>query len=424
VELYCQSLDLTFKIGHPDEGAFLDERLRQGNITLPEGGSLSKATVTVQTVTTVDGIAALGPCYERLHRITGNVLPFALHEWHLAWCRHLLNRSPRVHDEPLFYVLHDPAGACVAVIPFIVSRRRVGPLKIVTVNLLGADPAITEIRGPLIAPEYEYLAARAVRDQLAKIGDWDWIHWTGISDAFAVALAADRRLHWQPSLADYVLDLAPTWEEFRGRLKRNIRESLRHCYNSLKRDNHNFELHVIEDPPELRRGLDRFLELHALRADLKTTALHPNRFATQFSRNFLYEVCERMSRRGAMRLFQLKVGSEIVATRIGFLVGDSIYLYNSGFDPKWSRYSVMTTTVAEVIKYAIARGLKTVNLSPDKDVSKLRWSPRQVDYRSAYEHGRRLRSRLARRAYMTAQSGKGLQSWVLKRLIQARRNWQ
>jgi CelD/BcsL family acetyltransferase involved in cellulose biosynthesis len=125
-----------------------------------------------------------------------------------------------------------------------------------------------------------------------------------------------------------------------------------------------------------------------------------------------------------MRLFQLKVGSQIVAMRIGFLVGDSIYLYNSGFDPKWSRYGVMTTTVAEVIKYAIAHGLKTVNLSSDKDISKLRWSPRQVDYKSAYEHGARLRSRLARRTYMTAQSGKGLQAWLLQRLIVARREWQ
>jgi CelD/BcsL family acetyltransferase involved in cellulose biosynthesis len=385
---------------------------------------LSNAAVTVDTVTTVDGIAALRPCYERLHRVTGNTLPFALHEWHLAWCRHFLNHTPRIHDQPLFYVLHNARGTCVAIVPLIITRRVVGPLKIVSINLLGADPAITEVRAPLIDPDYEYLTARAVRANLAKIGDWDWIHWTGISDAFAEALAVDGSLRWQPPLSDYVLDMAPTWEEFRGRLKRNIRESLRHCYNSLKRDNHNFELQVIEKPPELRRGLDRFLELHALRARFKTpTATHANRFESQVSRDFLYEVCERLSKRGAVRLFQLTVNAQIVAMRIGFLVGDGLYLYYSGFDPRWSRYGVMTTTVAEVIKYAIAHGLKTVNLSPTKDISKLRWSPRQVDYKSAYEQGARLRSRLARRTYMTARSGKGLQSWVLQRLNLARRDW-
>ena len=83
----------------------------------------------------------------------------------------------------------------------------------------------------------------------------------------------------------------------------------------------------------------------------------------------------------------------------------------------------MTTTVAEAIKYAIAQGLDTVNLSPAIDISKTRWSPRQVEYRSAYQQGRRLRSRLARRAYMKARSGAGLQSRLLQQLIPARRNW-
>jgi CelD/BcsL family acetyltransferase involved in cellulose biosynthesis len=393
------------------------------NKIIAGSGLLSKATVTVDTVTTVDGIAALRPCYERLQGVTGNTLPFALHEWHLAWCHHFLNRTPRIHDQPLFYVLHDSAGACVAIVPLILTRRQVGPLKIVSINLLGADPAMTEIRAPLIDPDYEYLTARAVRDHLAKIGDWDWIYWSGISDAFGEALAVDGSLLWQPALPDYVLDLAPTWEEFRRGLKRNIRESLRHCYNSLKRDHHSYELQVIENLPELRRGLDRFLELHALRAGLKTPSMHPDWFATQVTRDFLYEVCERLSRRGAVRLFQLKVGSQIAAMRIGFVAGDSLYLYYSGFDPAWSRYSIMTTTVAEAIKYAIAQGLKTVNLSPNKEISKTRWSPRQVDYKSAYEQGVRLRSRLARRTYMTARSGKGLQSWVLQHLILARRHW-
>ena len=36
------------------------------------------------------------------------------------------------------------------IFPFIISRRRLGPFKIVSIDLLGADPALTEIRAPLI----------------------------------------------------------------------------------------------------------------------------------------------------------------------------------------------------------------------------------------------------------------------------------
>src|SRR5277367_2628309 len=151
---------------------------------------LTISGVTIETVTTLDGVAALRPCYERLHRASGNILPFALHEWHLTWCRHFLNCNPGIRDEPLFYVLRDSAGACVAILPFILSRRRFGPLKVVSINMLGADPGITEISAPLIAPGYEHLTAHAVQDQLAKVGGWDCIHWTGISEAFAAALNA------------------------------------------------------------------------------------------------------------------------------------------------------------------------------------------------------------------------------------------
>src|SRR3984957_4891020 len=347
------------------------------------GGSLRTTAITLETVGTVEGIASLGPCYERLNRLTDNVLPFSLHEWHVSWCRHFLNTNPRIRAEPFFLVLRNPAGECVALFPFIITRRRVGPIDIVAVNLLGADPAITEIRTPLIEPGCEYPAARAVQNQLSALGGWDWVHWMGISDEFGDALAVGGRLQWQPTLSDYVLDLAPTWDEFRLGLKRNIRESLRHCYNSLKRDEHRFEMQVIDDPAQMRRGLDRFLELHTMRADFTSTAIHPNRFASRVTREFLSDVGERLAGRGAARLFQLEVDRQVVAMRIGFVVGESLYLYYSGFDPEWSRDSGMTTTVAEEIKYAIAHGLKSVNLSPTNDVSKSRWSPRQVDYKSS-----------------------------------------
>jgi CelD/BcsL family acetyltransferase involved in cellulose biosynthesis len=388
------------------------------------GDSLQKATVTLQTVTTVEGIAALGPCYQRLGRITGNTLPFALHEWHLAWCGHFLNCNPRISDRPLFFVLHNSAGDCVALFPFIISRRRVGPLSLVSVNILGADPAITEIRAPLIAPGFEQSAACVVQDRLAKLGCWDWIHWTGISAALAEPLARGVRLQWQPVMSDYLLDLPPTWEELRHGLKRNIRESLRHCYNSLKRDNHSFELQVIKEPAEIRGGVDRFLELHVMRANLTGTVIHPNRFESQVSREFLCDVCGRFAERDAVRLFALKIDAQVVAMRIGFVVGASLYMYYSGFNPAWSRYSVMTTTLAEAIKYAIAHGLKSISLSPNKDVSKTRWGPRQVDYRSAIEQGVGLRSRLATHAYLKARSDPGRQSWFLKHLIPARRTWR
>jgi CelD/BcsL family acetyltransferase involved in cellulose biosynthesis len=377
--------------------------------------------ISVSKVVDLKGLAGVAGDYEQLCGDVDNRLPFALYDWHLTWCRHFLNRHPHIEDEPRFCLLHEAAGRCVAILPLIQSSRRLGPLRITSLNMLGADPAITEIPSPLVAPGYGALAVHAARDLFSRLGDWDWIHWSGLGGELREALADEPGLSWQAPLSDFLLDLPGSWEEFRCRLKRNIRESLRHCYNSLRRAGHQFELQVIAHPAGIEAGLTRFLELHRFRAELRNTVIHPDRFATQVSRDFLHEVCDRLARHGIIRLFALRIGGEIVAMRIGFVVGGSLYLYYSGYDPRWARYGVMTTTTAEAIKYAIAAGLTSVSLSPTWDLAKSRWGPRRVDYASAYETRDRLRSRCAQGAYLRGRLGDS-PAW-LRRLMTGR-VWQ
>jgi hypothetical protein len=101
---------------------FLDPAVRTDSLPAFSG-------VTVETVTTLAAVANLRPEYEGLGCSSGCVLPFSLHEWHLTWCRHFLGCNPHIQDEPLFYVLRNFSGACVAILPFIVSRHRLGPSK-------------------------------------------------------------------------------------------------------------------------------------------------------------------------------------------------------------------------------------------------------------------------------------------------------
>jgi CelD/BcsL family acetyltransferase involved in cellulose biosynthesis len=320
-------------------------------------------------------------------------------------------------------VLRDSAGECVAIVPLIFTRRRLGPLKFAAVGLIGADPGLTEIRSSLVKPGYERLTVRAVHQSLAGVAGWDWVQWSGISGAMAEAMARETTPQWYAAREDYVLDLPSSWEEFRAGLKRNVRESLRHCYNSLRRDGHTFEFVVARDPVEVRWALYRFLQLHTLRAHMPWGPPHPDRFAPHALRAFLYGVCDQLAARDAVRVFQLRIADAVVASRIGFVTGNSLYLYYSGFDPAWARYSVMTTTVAEALRYAIASGLKSVNLSLTGEQSKLRWHPRRVDFYSALVHRDSVRSRLACGAYRVVLTGGSAPRRLLKRLLEPRRDW-
>jgi CelD/BcsL family acetyltransferase involved in cellulose biosynthesis len=362
--------------------------------------------LSLEIVTTIDALAKLRGDYERLQLATGNPLPFALYEWHVAWCNQFLNVNRHIYSQPMIYLLRNRERACVAIVPLILSRRSIGPVKITSVDMLGADPAITEIRTPLVERGYNTRVAWAVQRNLAASREVDWVEWSGISGAFGEALAVGAALKWHSTVPNYVLDLPTTWEVLRAGLKRNIRESIRHCYNSLKRDGHEFEMKVAQDPDAVRDALQRFFELHALRANLDGAVAHPDHFASGVARRFLLEVCARLAQRGGVRVFQLTVAGETVAVRIGFVVGDSLYLYYSGFDPRWSKYSVMTTTVVEAIKYAISQGYRTVNLSTGTDVSKTRWGPREIQIARATQVSPSGLSRLAWNLYSRARSGR------------------
>src|SRR6202166_2788694 len=94
------------------------------------------ADLTVQVVRSLEGVAELEGAFARLQAVTGNTLPFALFEWQLAWCRYFRRQDPAIVDEPMFHVVLNRDGDCVAIVPLVLTRRRVGMLRIVSLGLL------------------------------------------------------------------------------------------------------------------------------------------------------------------------------------------------------------------------------------------------------------------------------------------------
>jgi hypothetical protein len=268
----------------------------------------------------------------------------------------------------------------------LTERPRSGPVRARTLGFLGADENLTEQRAPLYDTRCQGEVARAIASHLLADPQWDWIRWDGLDreSEFARTLESTLPLRWGRSETENLLPLKPSWEEFRAGLKRNIKESLRHCYNSLKRDGFSARLLVAERPDDVEASLRTFFSLHRARACVATGVQHPDRYPTGAARRFLVEACRRLAAEGVVRVFTLEVDGEAVATRIGFMLPGVLYLYYSGFDPTWGKYSVMTTTVAEIIKYAIDRKIPMLHLSMGADVSKSRWGGPTTTLHEAY----------------------------------------
>ena len=358
-------------------------------------------TLRVQCITSYAELLGLREDWQALERSAGMDLPFQTWEWSTSWWKHLHEDRRGVRDTLRVYVVRDSSGEIVGIAPLMLTERpRFGPIRIRFLQFIGADPNITELHSMLCNPGLEHQCHAAIRAHLgSQAREWDWIAWEGpSSQTGSVAGMTDPLGNTQEKSA-FVLTLAPTWAELKKRLRRNVKESIRKCYNSLKRDGLTYRLETLEEPADIELALPDFFRLHTARASLKGVTNHFDAFDSPEARAFLIDVCRRLAERRITRVFRLWVDGKLVATRIGFEMAGTLYMYYSGWAPAYSQYSVMTTLVCEVIQQAIERGLNGVHLSTGNERSKTRWGTNEVCYASGVQFSPRRSARATHLLY-------------------------
>lgn len=367
-------------------------------------------SLSVTCLTDPAAFASLHDEWAALDARTWPQAPFTSPDWNALWWQYMRRNGVGMRDELRLYVLRRPDGSLAGVAPMMrTSIPGKGPMRLGELQFIGADANMTEVRGPVSAPEDHLEVVTALGCELMRHpGEWDWVRWSGLrGDPASLASALGVSMERPVSLHYLLLQLKPTWEEFRSALPRNIKESLRKSYNAPKRDGVAMEFRVIERGQQAQRGLERFFELHRMRASHDTAVTHSDVFASSQARDFLRAFAKVEAAAGRLRIFELLIGAVVVATRVGFTRGACLYLYYSGYDPALAQYGVMTRAVAEALMWAIAKGYTAVNLSTGRDVSKTRWRPGEVAMAGAVQVAATLRSRLGYQATLLARKAFG-----------------
>jgi CelD/BcsL family acetyltransferase involved in cellulose biosynthesis len=344
--------------------------------------------------------------WNTLHETISPRLPFSTPLWVLSWWHHYKRAAGVASDRLCVFTFRDSIGELLAVAPMVITARPgYGPFRSKELQFIGSDSNVTEVRGPLCRPSHVKFVTSTIIRIMQETRLADWIQWRGLrceTGKVPAHIQANKVL----STSMYILNLPGSWNEFRASLPRNMKEALRKCYNSLTREEIKFTVEVAHRPDQVQPALSRFFALHELRSNARTTVFHPNVFEAERSRKFLHEYCLRMARQGTLRIFQLVISGEVVACRIAFQFERELYLYYSGCDPKWGRFSISTTVVAEAIKWAIDRRLSIVNLSSGMDVSKTRWRPECFFYFGGISTRLSLSSQLKQRVFMRLRGWK------------------
>jgi CelD/BcsL family acetyltransferase involved in cellulose biosynthesis len=322
-------------------------------------------TAVVESFDTVDAYASCAKDIERGPHI------FLLPGWVQTW-RQAFTPNDRLHiclmrsDEKL-----------IGVAPLSISGT--------TASFVG-DPEVCDYFDFPVAPGYEKEFYHALLDHLSAQSVTE-LHLrclrpesTVLSDLVQVAKKRNGICSRKPDGVSIEMDLPGGWTEYLnsldGKQRHEIRRKLRRLDEKGKTD-----FVVFKDASEITEQLDTFLKMfRESRAD-KAAFMKP-----QMER-FFRSMLRAMAEEGILRLCFLNLDGCTVAAALCFDYQDTIYLYNSGYDPQYSSLSVGLLCKLLSIRHSIELGRKKYDFLKGAEAYKSQLGGKEVQlskYRIAF----------------------------------------
>ena len=146
------------------------------------------------------------------------------------------------------------------------------------------------------------------------------------------------------------VDLPEDWERYLSSLGKKDRHELRRKLRRLDTQAE-WRWFCLTDPDEITERFDDFLSL------MRQSSPEKEEFMTPEREIFFRALATRMAMEDRLRLFFMEMDGVSVAASLCFDYGETRLLYNSGYDPSYSYYSVGLLLHAMCVKDAIEQGI-------------------------------------------------------------------
>jgi CelD/BcsL family acetyltransferase involved in cellulose biosynthesis len=317
-------------------------------------------------VSLAEALALGAGAWDGLLARSGASSPFMTWAWHRAW---IAAGARGEVDSSQAVVLRSAMGDVEALFPFRLhhSRFRGSPVTAI-------DWAI----GDLGCPDHLELLASRDADLDALVAALDDVPWgiIRLSNVAEVApnveqfCAACQRRGWtvqrDPLWPCPYLELPETWEAYLSRLSPHGRHAIRRKERKLWRE-HDAVL-TEYGLGRLEEGFDHLHRLHTLRWEGGGIFRDPG--VERLHRGFAAE----LTHRDQLWLVTLDLDGVPAAAWYGFSLGDTVYHYQSGRDPRWERDRVGTVLLGLMIRRAIERGYRRLDFLRGDEPYKAEWT--------------------------------------------------
>jgi CelD/BcsL family acetyltransferase involved in cellulose biosynthesis len=306
-----------------------------------------------------------------LSQSASNVV-FLTWQWQQSWWRHF--GSPAGCQLHLL-VLRAELGATVGVAPLFIARAPLPAAKPYVRGVLrpeGEGKPVRVVRfvgGIDIADYLDVIASPAhletvwavTLDYLLDIRDeWDAIDFHSLphfspSRDILQRLGEERGLRFEVFPEDVcpVLELPSSWETYLMSLRKKERHELRRKVRKLEgRDDVRWYLVPPADSGALEEKMRVFLTLH------KQSGADKAKFMDADMEAYFLQMARDLADTGWLDLAILEVAHEPASAYLSFRYNDRLYLYNSGYNPRFASYSAGVALLAYRIHKATLQGLR------------------------------------------------------------------
>jgi len=219
------------------------------------------------------------------------------------------------------------------------------------------DPDVCDYQDFIIAPgrgrEFFETLINHLRQQGIRSLDLNTVRADSkvLTELVAVAKSLDCEIYCDPEDFTLELDLPSSWDEFLGELTGKQRHEVR---RKLRRLNEAGEVNyrVVESFKEVMDEMETFLALFGLNRSDKAA------FMTSQMNNYFRLLAESMAKANLLKLSFLDVDGTPAAAVMCFDYNSTIYLYNNGYDGRFSSLSVGLLSKVLTIQDSIVRGRK------------------------------------------------------------------
>jgi CelD/BcsL family acetyltransferase involved in cellulose biosynthesis len=339
----------------------------------------SAQATSVETISTTEGLEALGGEWDALVRAMPRPSPFMLHGWLAEWWRH--------HGDGLELAVHVArrGDAVVAALPLVI-RRRAG----VRVASFMGD-RVSVLPDLLLSSEHDLPAAAPLIERLTS-GGCDVVDFHGLPAGSRIARLLGTRLDVIQRVEAPVLSLQPDWETvYKAKTnakKRNHHKRRRRQLGELGE----LSVTVARRLPELEPALEEAFGLHALRWAGRPDG---SGFGTPVGMQFHRAALKRLAAVDVPRIVTLRLDGRAIAFHYWFALENCMYVHRLAFDPELARWSPGLVNTLDALESAADEGMTRVEFLGGGERYKLELA----DGLSPLCHGFGLSSGLRGRAY-------------------------